>query len=195
MTEAALKKPSRSRERYALRVRKGGFDVADASTSGRLRAKSYRIGDLVFAQITKPRNPLFHRLVHRFGTLLANNLDEFQGVDAHTVLKRLQVEGNIGCDEMAVDILTVWPVVVDWVRANLGAPFATVLSSALEALHAGAAKVPVRIPRSLSFESMDEGEFSAMFKAFANYVSAKYWPELTAEQIIEMARAMPEEET
>lgn len=187
------KKPARKPERFALRVRKGGFEVADASTAMRLKAKNYHVGDLVFAEIKKPRNPLFHRLVHRFGTLLAQNLDEFHGVDAHTVLKRLQIEGGIGCDQMRVDISAVWPVVVEWVGENLGAPFATVLSSSLEALGAGAAKVNVNIPRSLSFESMDEGEFSEMFLAFARHVSERYWPTLTPVEIIEMARAMPEE--
>lgn len=195
MTEPAIKKPAKSRERFALRVRKGGFDVADATTTERLRQKRYHIGDLVFAQITKPRNPLFHRLVHRFGTLVSRNIDDFAGIDAHAVLKRLQVEANVGCDEMAVDIGTVWPVVVAWVRENLGAPFATVLSSALDALGRTAAKVPVRIPRSLSFESMDEGEFSELFMAFARYVSERYWLDLSPQQIIDMARAMPEEET
>jgi hypothetical protein len=70
-----------------------------------------------------------------------------------------------------------------------------ILSSALDALGRTAAKVAVRIPRSLSFESMDEGEFSELFMAFARYVSERYWPDLSAQQIIDLARAMPEEET
>jgi hypothetical protein len=164
VTDATIKKPAKSRERFALRVRKGGFDVADASTQLRLRAKRYHLGDLVFATITKPRNPLFHRLVHRFGTLISNNIEAFSGVDAHQVLKRLQIEANVGCDEVGVNF-------------------------------PGIGNCVYRIPRSLSFESMDEGEFSELFTAFARYVSEAYWPGLTPQQIIEMARAMPEVET
>ena len=158
----APKKPTKRPQRHALRVIKGGFAPADCSAATGLRAKGYRIGDLVFAQITKPRNPLFHRLVHRFGTLVANNIDAFTGRDSHDVLKRLQVEGDIGCDHVGLNFPGIGPCVY-------------------------------RIPRSLSFESMGDGEFSQIYTAFAQYVSDTYWPSLTAKQIQEMTAAMPEE--
>ena len=158
----APKKPARRPQRHALRVIKGGFAPADCSSAIALRSKKYRVGDLVFAQITKPRNPLFHRLVHRFGTLVANNINAFTGCDAHDVLKRLQVEGDIGCDHVGLNFPGIGPCVY-------------------------------RIPRSLSFESMEDGEFSEIYRAFAQYVSATYWPTLTAKEIQEMASAMPEE--
>ena len=159
---ASPKKPARKPERFALRVRKGGFDVADASTLMRLRAKRYNIGDLIFAEIKRPRNPLFHRLVHRFGTLVATNIEAFNDVDPHSVLKRLQIEGNIGCDEVGLNFPGVGPCTY-------------------------------RIPRSLSFESMDEGEFSELFLSFARHISRQYWPSVTPQAIIEMARSMPED--
>jgi hypothetical protein len=52
--------------------------------------------------------------------------------------------------------------------------------------------VEVRVPRSLSFESMDEGEFKEMFRGLCTHVSENYWPECTPEQIEEMASAMVE---
>jgi hypothetical protein len=186
-------KPKRRPERNALRVVKGGYAPADATTATRLRQRGHRVGDLVFAEFKKPRNPGFHRLAHVFGQLVADNIDDFTGMDSHEVLKRIQVESGFGCDELRVDIGAVWPVVVDWVRVNLGAPFATVLSSSLEALGAGTAKVPVRLPRSLSFESMDDGEFRTVFRGFAEYIARRYWPSMTPDQIEQLALAAPGE--
>jgi hypothetical protein len=104
-----LKHPKR-KQRFALRVIKGGYAPADASTAAVLRDKGHRVGDLVFAEFSKPRNPGFHRLVHQFGTLIATNIDAFTGKQAHDVLKRLQIEGDIGCDHIALVFPGVGPV-------------------------------------------------------------------------------------
>lgn len=52
--------------------------------------------------------------------------------------------------------------------------------------------VEVRIPQSLSFDSMDEGQFRETFRAMCNHVSATYWPDCTPEQIEQMAECMVE---
>lgn len=51
----------------------------------------------------------------------------------------------------------------------------------------------VRVPRSLSFERMDEGEFNEVARAMCRYIAGKYWQDMTAEQIEEMATAMIDE--
>jgi len=124
-----------------------------------MRARKYTVGNIVFAILSKPRNPKFHRLVHRFGELCQQNIEAFQYLDAHKVLKRLQWEGHIGCEELGVVVPGVGPHVI-------------------------------RLPKSLAFESMDEGEFQTVFKMFCEYVSSNYWPGLTPEQIAEMAELM-----
>jgi len=134
----------------------GGGLMPVADTANVMRDRKYRVGDTVFAILSKPRNPKFHRLVHAFGEMIKENIKGFEFMDAHQVLKRLQVEGDIGCDEIAV----VFP---------------------------GIGPTTYRIPRSLSFESMDEGEFSTVFKMFCEYVASTYWPGLTDEQVKEMA--------
>lgn len=162
MTRSHIARAKRRPERFALRVRKGGFDVADTITLARLRSRSYSIGDLVFAEFRKPRNPKFHNFAHAFGLLCAENLDAFEGMDAHTVLKRLQVESGVGCDELAIK-----------------AP--------------GLGMLMHRIPRSLSFESMDEGEFHEVMRGLCRHVAATYWPGCTPEQIEQMAGCMVQE--
>lgn len=156
MANSAAKKPRRKRERLLLEVVQGALAPADGYTRSRLRERGFRTGDHVLAELTKPRRPRFHRLVHAFGQMLADNVTAFEGVDGHAVLKRLQIEGNIGCDEMALNFPGVGPVTY-------------------------------RIPRSLSFESMDDGEFADVFRQFSRHVAKHYWPSMTPEQIEQMA--------
>lgn len=152
---------SRKRERLLLRVAKGCLEPADGFTAARLRARGYRVGDQVLAELTKPRNPKFHRLVHQFGQVLVDNVEAFAHLDGHQVLKRLQIEGDIACDQVPLVIPGVGPVTY-------------------------------RVPRSLSFESMDDGEFSEVFREFSRYVAKHYWPDMTPEQIENMAGLMSE---
>ena len=85
-----------------LRVIKGGLIPADGCAQEQLKVRKYKVGDLVKAQIRKPNNPRFNRLVHRIGQLCAANIEEFEGMDAHAVLKRLQWESNTWCEEVGV---------------------------------------------------------------------------------------------
>ena len=96
--------PKKRPQRFPLRVIKGGFAPADNGTADKLRSRGVRVGDLVFAEIKKPRNPGFWRLSHRLGTLAVENIEAFHGMDSHKVLKRLQLEANIGCEEVAYHI-------------------------------------------------------------------------------------------
>jgi hypothetical protein len=95
---------ARRPERIALRFVKGGLQPADGLSRDRLKARGYRVGDVVFAELKKPRNPGFHRLAHSLGKLVADNIDDFDGMSPHGVLKRLQLECGIGCEEIAYRI-------------------------------------------------------------------------------------------
>lgn len=177
-------------ERFALRVVKGGFAPADSTTSSRLRMRAYRTGDLVFAEFRKPRNPGFHRLAHQLGLLCAENLDAFTGMDPHAVLKRLQLESGVGCDEMMVSARSIWPPIVKWIGENIGEPFAVVMQSALDAIGAKATMIPVFVPRSLSYESMDDGKFHEVMHGLCQHLASEYWPDCTPEQVESMASCM-----
>lgn len=149
-------------ERIAMRVDKGALVPASASDLEKLRARKYRMGDIVFADLRKPRSPGFHRLVHQFGVMLVENVEAFETMQAHQVLKRLQIEGDIACDYMAIVMPGVGPV-------------------------------HYRMPKSLAYESMDEGEFQQVYKAFASHVAKQYMQTLTPEQVEELVEIMPDE--
>ena len=146
----------RTKPKTLWRVGKGVLFPHDSFTTSQLRAKGYHIGDVLSAELRKPRSPQFHRLAHALGGLIAENVEAFAGVDAHDVLKRLQIEANIGCDEIALNFPGVGPCTY-------------------------------RVPRSLSFESMDDGQFKTVITAMCGYVSRTYWPSVSPEKIEAMA--------
>ena len=148
--------------RIALRVERGALVPADDHARKVLRDRDYSIGDVVFAEIRKPRNPNYHRLAHALGQLLVENLDEFAELDAHSVLKRVQLEADIACDQMAINFPGLGPCTY-------------------------------RIPRSLSFESLDQTQFEAVYSAMCRHIAERYWPSLTPEKVAEMAGLMASE--
>lgn len=68
------------------------------------RERGYRAGDEVRCEIKKPRNIKFHRLVHALGRLVSEQIDAFHGMDAHTTIKRLQLDSGVCCSYEAFDI-------------------------------------------------------------------------------------------
>ena len=150
------------RERIYLRVCKGALVPADPCAASLLRARNYRIGDLLVADLKKPRNPKFNRLVHQLGRLVVANIDAFAGLDAHTAIKRLQIEGKVACDEIGIHV-------------------------------PGYGMVIQFIPRSLSYESMEEGEFQQAARGISRTIAERYWPDLEPEAIEQMAGCMVEE--
>lgn len=151
------------RERIYFRVTPDGrLAPADSYAQSKCRERGYRVGDLLAAEIVKPRNPKFNRLVHRIGQLVAANIEAFSGMDAHQCIKRIQIEGKIACEEIGINV------------ANYG----TVIQL---------------IPRSLSFESLDEGEFLAAARGICRTIAERYWTDLTEDQIAEMAESFVEE--
>lgn len=68
------------------------------------REREYRAGDVVRCEIKKARNIKFHRLVHALGRLVSEQIDKFQGLDAHTTIKKLQFDANVCCTYEAFDI-------------------------------------------------------------------------------------------
>lgn len=68
------------------------------------KERGYQAGDQIRAELKKPRNVKFHRLVHALGKLVAQSVDKFQGMDAHTTIKRLQSDSNVCCTYEVFDI-------------------------------------------------------------------------------------------
>ena len=159
---------TRKREKLLFNVHRDANGLflrpADGYSAKRMNERGYAVGDKLLNDMTKPRNPGFWGLAHRVGAMVVNNVEGYEGLDAHDALKRLQIEGNIACDEIPA--------------------FMEILGQKI--------LVRQRIPRSLSYASMDEGEFRGVMKQFCAFIASEYWPGLTPEQVERMADVMPE---
>jgi hypothetical protein len=128
-----------------------------------LRDRKYSTGTEVRAEFKKPRNVKFHRLAHAVGAMMVEQVEDFSGLTAHDALKRLQRECGAFCDEIEMQI-------------DLGPTF-------------GKHVVPVKEPRSISFDELDEGSFQELFAAIYKHISATYWPDMDPDAIALMAEA------
>ena len=150
------------RERILLRVERGALVPADAHSQQRLREKGYRVGDILAAELIKPRHPGFWRLAHRIGTLCVQNIEAFHGLTAHQAIKKIQVDAGLECDITHTEI-------------------------------PGMGTLVSKQPRSLSFESMEQGQFYEFTRAACRHIASTYWPHLTAEAVQEMADTFPDD--
>lgn len=82
----------------------GALVPASPYDSRRLRALKLGHGQSLRAELSKPRNVKFHRLVHALGQLLADHWPAFAGLPAHEAIKRAQVESGTACDQQAIDL-------------------------------------------------------------------------------------------
>lgn len=90
----------RQRDAIFLRVVKGGFEPASDFYADLLRARKYRVGDVLRAELTKPRNPRHHRLV--FG-LLAKVADQL-GITTDALLVLVKI--RLGMVQPIIDSAT-----------------------------------------------------------------------------------------
>jgi hypothetical protein len=51
--------------------------------------------------------------------------------------------------------------------------------------------VEVRIPESLGYDNLDEGEFREVYSAMCRHISAEYLPDLDEHQVAQLVEAMP----
>lgn len=149
-------------ERIMFKVAKGSLVPASELAVMALRSKGYKVGDYVSAELRQSRNPGFHRMAHALGAMLVDNLETFAGLDPHKVLKRLQWESGVGCEEMAANV------------PNVG-------------------MMTIRMPQSLSFDSMDQGRFYEVYTGLCAHVRKTYWPELPEGGVERMAELFTRE--
>ena len=90
-----------------LVVAKGRLEPANDRAMQALRDMHLGLGEIVHAKIVQPRNPRFFRLAHQLGALIRDNVPSFELLTSHQVLKRLQFESGVECDDMEMRIPNV----------------------------------------------------------------------------------------
>lgn len=154
MSRPAVKRAARKKEPVCLRVTAAGtLEPASAYYSAELRARRLRVGDLVHADLTKPRNPKHHRLVFALLQKVLENMDGLQTIE---------------------QLLTI-------IKIKLGRVDTLVDASSGKAYY---------VPQSIAFASMDQTEFSVLWRDLCRLVARDYFPGMDPDQVAELAELM-----
>lgn len=69
-----------------------------------MKERGYKAGDEVRVEIKKKRVEWQHRLIHKIGQLVVDNVEGFEQLTSHDAIKRLQRESGTCCEEMEIDV-------------------------------------------------------------------------------------------
>jgi len=132
--------------------------------------RGYRAGREYRLEIKESRNAAFHRLAHVIGHLLVDNVEGFRDLDAHAALKQLQLESGICCEMVEMDASPVVKALLDAAEVVLGAGARRVLAGVLPEIRT----IPVKVPQSLAFDSMEEEDFGRFFTGITAWIGVHY---------------------
>lgn len=76
-----------------------------------MKERRYTTNTELRADLKKPNNPKFNRLMHALGVLVCEQIDGF-GSDPHAAIKRLQREADLFCEAMEAEIPGVGTIVL-----------------------------------------------------------------------------------
>lgn len=92
-------------QRVLLRVMPdGSFRAADGASRKLLKARGFHKHQDVIAYLYRVRDGVQWRRAHALGTMLCENVEAFHGLNAHQALKKVQLEGGIGCEVEKLDL-------------------------------------------------------------------------------------------
>lgn len=163
--KASTEKRRNPDQRVLLRVHPdGSFRAADGDSKKRLRARGFHKYQDVIAYLYRVRDGKQWRKAHVLGQMLADNVEEFHGVDPHAVLKKLQERFDIAMEVERLEVPT----------------------------EHGKVTFERKTAKSLAFGEMDDSEFSPIFRAMCNKVAETWFPDMDAQAVEDMLAVMPE---
>lgn len=137
-----------------------------------VRERGYAEGQVVSAELRSNRNLLNFRQAHALAKFVRDNTEAFpEDMDSHDVLKRLQLDGDIECEEVEEQ--------VDLGVLDLGE---------LGKVELGVRSKRVRKPRSLAFGKMTQEVWKDVYGRLERYMVSNYFPDWTAKEKAEFDR-------
>lgn len=158
MTTAAERlKAKRARRPIYMVVRKlvdpetgeelGALVPANGIDQRLMRERKFHVNREVRAELKQPREVWKHRLMHKIGMLIVDNVEGFEHKDSHDAIKQIQADSGVCCDQETFVI-------------DLG--------------QFGRHEVTRNVPRSMAFDEMPEDEFERLFVGLTAWIGEKY---------------------
>lgn len=134
------------------------------------KERGFRVGREYRAEIKQAREGWQHRLAHKIGQLMVDNVDGWEHLRSHDALKRLQLEAGVCCETVQIDATPVIHAVLEGCESLLGQGARKVLAGVLPAIET----VPVTQAESLAFDDMEQDRFEQLFDGITEHVGQKY---------------------
>jgi len=116
MTTAAAKKVRAKRARrpiYGTCMRlvdpetgeeHGAFVPAHPIDKRLAKERRFKVGETYRMEIKQARALWQHRLIHKIGQLVVDNVEGWEQMTSHDAIKRLQRESGVCCEELEIDV-------------------------------------------------------------------------------------------
>lgn len=135
-----------------------------------LRDRKFRVGREIRGELKQPRDGSQHRLIHKIGHLIIDNVEGWEQLDARDAVKGLQLDANVCCETVEMDATPIIAAVLDACEAMLGAGARKVLAGVLPEI----GTIPVKRAESLSFDEMERTRFQQLFVGPTAYIGRHY---------------------
>lgn len=134
------------------------------------RERKFRIGQEYRADIKQSRAAWQHRLIHKIGQIMVDNVEGFEQLNSHDAIKRLQRESGVCCEEVDIDARPVIRAVLALVQTLVGKRTFAKLAKMLPVIET----VPVRQAESLAFDEMEQDRFQQLFDGITEHIGNRY---------------------
>lgn len=134
------------------------------------KERGYRVGHEYRAEIKQARVSWQHRLIHKIGTLMVENVEGWEQLNSHDAVKQLQLESGVCCEQAEIDARPVIAAVLAFVQTIVGKRTFAKLSKMLPAIET----VPVRQAESLSYDEMEQDRFEQLFDGITEHIGKHY---------------------
>lgn len=134
------------------------------------RERGFKVGHEYRAEIKQARISWQHRLVHKIGQLMIDNVEGWEQLRSHDAVKRLQLESGVCCEFDEIDARPVIRAVLAMVQFLVGKRTYAKLARNLPAI----ATVPVKRAESLAYDEMEQDRFEQLFDGITEYIGVHY---------------------
>ena len=149
---------------------RAGWFAAHPMDQRLCKDRGYRVGNEYRLDIKEGRAGWQHRLIHKIGGLMVDNVEGWEQLDCHSAVKQLQLESGVCCEMVEMDATPVIAAVLDACEQLLGAGAKKVLSAVLPVIKT----IPVKRAESLAFDEMEQDRFQLLFDGITEHIGKRY---------------------
>lgn len=134
------------------------------------KERGYRVGHEYRAEIKQARVSWQHRLIHKIGQTMVENVEGWEQLNSHDAIKQLQRESGVCCEVDEIDAGPVIRAVLALVQTLVGKRTFAKLARTLPVIE----KVPVMRAESLAYDDMEQDRFEQLFDGITEHIGKHY---------------------